>query len=95
MNHLLNYLKMKKSGPESHLFVAQPRHLVHKLLLDHEGGQVGSVAGEEDDGEEGPDRHNELAGGTFGVLHGDRVVEDQTPEQPHCLAHGEGGSMWV
>lgn len=78
-----------------YLVVAQSRHLVHKLLLDHEGGQVSSVAGQEDDGEEGPNGHDELAGGAFGVLHGDGVVEDQTPEQPHCLAHGEGGSVRV
>lgn len=82
-------------GKKTHLVVTQSCHLVHKLLLDHEGGQVGSVAGEEDDGEEGPHGHDELASGAFGVLHRDGVVEDQTPEQPHRLAHGERGSVWV
>lgn len=80
---------------KSHLIVAQPRHLVHELLLDHEGGQVCSVAGEKDDSKEGPHGHDELAGGAFGILHGDGVVEDQTPEQPHRLAHGEGRSVGV
>ena len=80
----------------SHLFVWQARHLVDVLLLDHEGSQVGSVGGQEDDSEEGPHWHHDLAGGTFRILHRDGVVENQTPEQPDGLADGEGGTarLW-
>ena len=75
-----------------HLLVAEAGDLVHVLLLDHEGGQVGSVAGQEDDGEEGPHRHHDLTGGALGVLHRHGVVEDQAPQQPDGLADGEGGT---
>lgn len=66
-----------------HLFVAQSGDGVDVLLLDHEGRQVGRVGGEEDDGEEGPDQHHDLAGGALRVLDGHRVVEDDAPQQPH------------
>lgn len=75
----------------THLFVAQPRHRVDVLLLDHEGCQVGRVGCQEDDGEEGPDQHHDLTGGAFGILDGDGVVEDDSPQQPHRLPNGEGG----
>ena len=75
----------------SHLLIREARHRVDVLLLDHEGGQVGGVRGQEDDGEEGPDQHHDLAGGALGVLDGHRVVEDDAPQQPHRLADGEGG----
>jgi hypothetical protein len=80
-----------KFNDRPYLLVAESRHLVHILLLDHEGCQVGSVGGQEDDSEEGPHRHHDLTGPTLGVLHWDRVVEDQTPQQPDGLADGEGG----
>lgn len=75
----------------THLFVTQPRHRVDVLLLDHEGRQVGRVGRQEDDGEEGPYQHHDLTGGAFGVLDGDGVVEDDSPQQPHRLPNGEGG----
>ena len=78
-----------------YLVVGETGDLVDELLLDHEGGQVGSVGGQEDDSEEGPHRHYELTGGSFRVLHRHRVVEDETPQQPHGLAHGEGRSVGV
>jgi len=78
-----------------HLLVRQSGDLVHELFLDHEGGQVGGVGGEEDDGEEGPDRHDDLTGGALRVLHRHRVVEHQTPQQPDGLTDGEGGAVGV
>lgn len=75
----------------THLFVAQPRHRVDVLLLDHEGCQVGCVGRQEDDSEEGPDQHHDLTGGAFWILNGDGVVEDDSPQQPHWLPDCEGG----
>jgi len=89
----LNQVRRRGRGRPSYLFVRQPGDLVHVLLLDHEGGQVGGVGGEEDDGEEGPHRHHDLTGGAFGVLHRHGVVEDQTPQQPDGLADGEGWTV--
>ena len=61
--------------------------MVHKLLLDHESGQVGCVAGQEDDGEEGPYGHHDLAGGPFRILDRHRVVEHQAPEEPNSFSN--------
>lgn len=72
-----------------YLLIGESRHRVDVLFLDHEGGQVGRVRGQEDDSEEGPDQHHDLAGGSLGVFHGDRVVEDDAPQQPHRLPDGE------
>lgn len=74
------------------LLVTKARNSVDVLLLDHEGCQIGRVASEKDDSEEGPHQDHDLAGGTTGVLDGNRVVEDQCPQQPHGLANGEGWS---
>lgn len=61
--------------------------MVHKFLLDHESSQVGRVAGQEYDSEEGPHRHHDLAGGPLGVLHRHGVVEHQAPEEPYSFAN--------
>lgn len=86
----------RKEKHPTDLLIAQPRDLVHKFLLDHEGSQVGCVAGQEDDRKEGPDRDHDFAGGAFRVLHRHRVVEHQAPQEPHGLPDGEGGpvSIW-
>jgi len=63
--------------------------------LDHKGSQVSSVAGQEDHSEKGPYGYNKFTGSAPRVLYWDRVVEHQTPQQPDCLANGEGGSMRV
>ena len=80
----------------SYLLVREAGHRVDVLLLDHEGSQVGSVGGQEDDSKEGPHRHHDLTGGTLGILHRDGVVENQTPEQPDGLTDGERGAagLW-
>ena len=72
-----------------YLFVRESRHRVDVLLLDHEGSQVGSVRGQEDDSEEGPDQNHDLTGRPFWVFNGDGVVEDDAPQQPHRLPDGE------
>lgn len=77
-------------GPRTHLSVTEPGHGVHVLLLDHEGGQVGCVAGEKDDGKEGPHQNHDLAGGAPRILHRHRVVEHQGPQQPDGFPNGEG-----
>ena len=76
---------MKAKWP--YLFVTEASHLVHKLLLDHEGSQVGCVAGQEDDGEEGPHGHHDLAGGPFRILDRHGVVEHQAPEEPNSFSN--------
>lgn len=78
-----------------YLFVAQSRDRVDVLLLDHEGGQVGCVRSQEDDGKEGPDQDHDLAGGALWILNGDRVVEDNSPQQPHRLPNSEGGTSGI
>lgn len=80
---------------EIYLFIAQARHLVHKFFLNHEGGQIGSVTGQEDDSEESPHRHYEFTGGAFGVLHRYRVVKHQAPQQPHRFPHSKGRSVGI
>lgn len=69
--------------------------MIHKLLLDHKGSQVGSVAGQEDHSEKGPYGHDKFTGSAPGVLYWDRVVEHQTPQQPDSLTNSEGGPMRV
>lgn len=49
--------------------------------------QVGCVAGQEDDGEEGPHGHHDLAGGPFRILDRHRVVEHQAPEEPNSFSN--------
>lgn len=66
-----------------YLFVAQSRDCVDVLLLDHEGCQVGCIGSQEDDSEESPDQDHDLTGGALWILNGDRVVEDDSPQQPH------------
>ncbi len=80
---------------KNYLSVTKACYLVHKLLLDHKGSQVGSVAGQEDHSEKGPYGHNKFTGSAPGVLYWDRVVEHQTPQQPDSLTNSEGGSMRV
>lgn len=82
--------KPAETDPCTHLPVAEPRHGVHVLLLDHEGGQIGCVAGKKDDREEGPHQHHDLAGGAPRILHWHGVVEDQGPQQPDGFPNGEG-----
>lgn len=72
-----------------YLLIGESRYRVNVLFLDHEGSQVGGVRGQEDDSEEGPDQDHDLAGRSLGVFHGDRVVEDDAPQQPHRLPDGE------
>ncbi len=55
----------------SYLLVREPRHCVDILFLDHEGSQVGSVRGQEDDSKEGPDQDHDLTGCSFRVFNGD------------------------
>lgn len=73
----------------SYLLVRKPRHCVDILLLDHEGGQVGSVGSQEDDSKKGPDQDHDLTRCSFWVFNGDRVVEDDAPQEPHWLSNGE------
>lgn len=72
-----------------YLFVREAWHRVDIFLLNHEGSQVSSVGGQEDDSKEGPDQHHDLAGGSPWVLHRHGVVEDNGPQKPHGLPDGE------
>lgn len=66
-----------------HLFITQSGDGVDVLLLDHEGCQVGCVGSQEDDSEESPNQDHDLTSGAFRILNGDRVVENNSPQQPH------------
>ena len=56
---------------------------VEELLPgDHEGGEVGSVDGEEDEGEESPDVGHQSGGVTLGTVHIDCSFEEDNPDQP-------------
>lgn len=79
----------------AHLLVTETSDLVDKLLLDHKGRQVGSVAGQKYHGEEGPYGYDEFTGGPPGILYGHRVIEDKAPEEPYSLTDGKGGSMGI
>lgn len=70
-----------------YLLVTEARHLVHKFLLDHEGSQIGCVAGQEYDGKEGPHGHHDLAGGAFRILDRHGVVEHQAPKEPYSFSN--------
>ncbi len=78
-----------------YLFVTQSRDRVNVLLLDHEGCQVGCVGSQEDDSEESPDQDHDLTGGALWILNGDRVVEDDSPQQPHWLPNSESGTAGI
>ena len=55
----------------------------------HEGGQVGRVDGEEDQGEESPDVGHEAGGDALGAVHVDGGLEEHHPDQPHCAHQRE------
>ena len=52
------------------------------LLGDHEGGQVGGVGGQEDEGEERPDVGEEFAGDATRRVGGHGRSEQHGPDQP-------------
>ena len=52
------------------------------LLGDHEGGQVGRVAGREDDREQRPDVAEEAAGHAPRIIDIDRSAEQHRPDEP-------------
>lgn len=82
--------QLGRPHPCTHLSVTEPRHGVHILLLDHEGSQIGCIAGKEDDSKEGPHENHDLAGGAPRILHWHGVVEHQGPQQPDGFPNGEG-----
>ena len=55
----------------------------------HEGGQVGRVDGEEDQGEESPDVGHEAGGDALRAVHVDGGLEEHHPDQPHSAHQGE------
>lgn len=78
-----------------YLFVTQSGDGVDVLLLDHEGSQVGRVGSQEDDGKESPDQDHDLTRGALRVLNRNRVVKDDTPQQPDGFSNGEGGTSGI
>ena len=54
------------------------------LLGDHEGGQVGGIGGQEDEGEERPDVGEEFAGDATRRVGGHSRSEQHGPHQPEC-----------
>lgn len=52
-----------------------------------EGGNVGRVAGHEDDGEAAPHVDQELVGPRLGRFEGHQVSTQQTPAYPQCGGH--------
>lgn len=52
----------------SDLVVVDSRDLLKRLLPDHDGGEVGGVAGQHQQAEDGPQIHQETPGPAFGRL---------------------------
>lgn len=52
----------------SDLVVVDSRDLLERLLPDHDGGEVGGVAGQHQQAEDGPQIHEETPGPAFGRL---------------------------
>lgn len=52
----------------SDLVVVDSRDLLERLLPDHDGGEVGGVAGQHQQAEDGPQIHQETPGPAFGCL---------------------------
>ena len=66
----------------THGGVVDAGDLVVVLLGDHERGQVGRVAGREEDGEQRPDVGDEPTGDTSRRVHVHRRAEQHRPNQP-------------
>ena len=62
--------------------VLDPGEVEVFLPGDHEGGQVGGVDGEEDEGEQGPDIGHEPGGVALGTVNIHRGLEQDHPDQP-------------
>lgn len=52
----------------SDLVVVDSRDLLERLLPDHDGGEVGGVAGQHQQAEDGPQIHQEAPSPAFGRL---------------------------
>lgn len=59
---------------ESDLVVVDSRDLLESLLPDHDGGEVGGVAGEHQQAEDGPEVHEEAPGPAFRRLQGEEKI---------------------
>ena len=64
--------------------VVQPGQVGELLAGDHERGQVGSVDGQEDEGEGGPDVGHESGRITARAVHVDGSLKEDRPHQPQC-----------
>lgn len=53
---------------QTDLVVVDSRDLLESLLPDHDGGEVGGVAGQNQQAEDGPQIHQEPAGPALGCL---------------------------
>lgn len=62
---------------ESDLVVVDSRDLLESLLPDHDGGEVGGVAGQHQQAEDGPEVHEEAPGPAFRRLQIKRGGEDK------------------
>lgn len=59
----------------THLGVVDPRELFEGLLADHDGGQVGCIAGQHQQAEDGPQVHKKPTRPALRSLAGDRAAE--------------------
>ena len=66
----------------THPPVLDARQSVVVLLGDHEGRQVGRIAGREDDGKQGPDVAEETTRHTAWVVHVHCRSEQHRPDEP-------------
>ena len=57
------------------------RHVLEGLLADHDGGQVGGVAGQDQQAEDGPQVHEEAARPALGRLGRHGASEQDGPAQ--------------
>lgn len=65
---------------ESDLVVVDSRDLLESLLPHHDGGQVGGVAGQHQQAEDGPEVHEETASPAFRRLQSNRGGENKQQE---------------
>lgn len=76
----------------SHLGVVNPRQLLESLVPDHDGSQVGRVAGQHEQAEDGPQVHEQTPGGALGCLAGHCASKQDGVAEVEGRGVGENGA---
>ena len=75
----------------AHLGVVDPRQLLESLVPNHDGSQVGRVAGQHEQAEDGPQVHEEAARWALGRLAGYRASKEDGIAEVESRGVGEHG----